>query len=169
MVYVCTAQYDSHHSQWQFTFKFKLKKIKTQFFSCTSHQPHLRCHQSHMPNGYYLRQCSLIEYFHRAVLRAVLSCFSRVQLFVTFWTVACQAPLSMGFSRQEYWNGLPYPPPEDLPDSEIELTSLTSPGLEGGFFTASATYGSSICFHYGNKFYWTALFQNCKFLVSRYF
>ena len=37
MVYVCTAQYDSHHSQWQFTFKFKLKKIKTQFFSCTSH------------------------------------------------------------------------------------------------------------------------------------
>ena len=169
MVYVCTAQYDSHHSQRQFTFKFKLKKFKTQFFSCTSHQPHLRCHQSHMPNGYYLRQCSLIEYFHCAALRAVLSCFSHVQLFVTFWTVACQVPLSMGFSRQEYWNGLPYPPPEDLPDSETELTSLTSPGLEGGFFTTSAIYGSSIYFHYGIKFYWTALFQNCKFLVSRYF
>ena len=39
---------------------------------------------------------------------------------VTLWTVACQAPLSMGFSRQEYWSGLPFPSPEDLPDSGIE-------------------------------------------------
>ena len=46
--------------------------------------------------------------------------FSRVQLFTTLWTVACQAPLTMGFSRQEYWNGFPCPPPGDLPNPGIE-------------------------------------------------
>ena len=50
----------------------------------------------------------------------VPSCFSHVQLFVTQWTVACQAPLFMGFSRQEYWSELPCPPPGDLPDTGIE-------------------------------------------------
>ena len=49
---------------------------------------------------------------------------SRVQLFVTPWTVAHQAPLSMGFSRQEYWSGLPFPSPDDLPDPGIEPMSL---------------------------------------------
>ena len=49
--------------------------------------------------------------------------FSRVQLFVTPWTVAYQAPLSMGFSRQEYWSGLPFPSPGDLPDPRIEPRS----------------------------------------------
>ena len=48
---------------------------------------------------------------------------SRVQLFVTPWTVARQAPLSMGFPRQEYWNGLQFPPPGDLPDPGIETVS----------------------------------------------
>ena len=48
---------------------------------------------------------------------------SRVQLLVTAWTVACQAPLSMGFSRQECWSGLPFPSPGDLPDPRIELRS----------------------------------------------
>ena len=52
--------------------------------------------------------------------------------FVTPWTVAHQAPLSMGFSRQEYWNGLPFPFPGDLPDPGIESTSPTF----AGFFTA---------------------------------
>ena len=49
--------------------------------------------------------------------------FSRVQLFATPWTVAYQAPLSMGFSRQEYWNGLPFPSPGDVPNPGIELGS----------------------------------------------
>ena len=53
----------------------------------------------------------------------LLSCFSRVQLSVTLWTAAQQAPLSMGFSRQEYWSGLPCPPPEDLPDTGTEPAS----------------------------------------------
>ena len=50
----------------------------------------------------------------------VVKLLSRIQLFATPWTVACQAPLSMGFSRQEYWNGLPFPSPRNLPDPGIE-------------------------------------------------
>ena len=51
------------------------------------------------------------------------------------WTVALQAPLSMEFSRQEYWSGLPFPSPGDLPDRGIEPVFPTSPALAGGFFT----------------------------------
>ena len=57
---------------------------------------------------------------------------SHVQLFVTLWTVACQALLSMGFSRQEYWSGLPRPSPGDLPNPGIDPKS---PALAGKFFT----------------------------------
>ena len=64
----------------------------------------------------------------------VPSCFSRVQLFATLRTVAWQAPLSMGFFRQEYWSGLPCPPPGDLLDLGIEPAFLA---LAGGFFTIS--------------------------------
>ena len=60
---------------------------------------------------------------------------SHVQLFTTPWTVACQAALSMEFSRQEYWSGLPFPTPGDLPDLGIELKSLASPTLASRFFT----------------------------------
>ena len=66
--------------------------------------------------------------------------FSHVQLFVTPQTVARQALLSMGFSRKEYWSGLPFPSPEDLPNAGIEPTSLMSPALAGGFFTTSAAW-----------------------------
>ena len=55
----------------------------------------------------------------------------------TTWTVAHQAPLSMGFSRQEYWSGLPFPTPRDLPNPGIEPEFLKSPALAGGFFTLS--------------------------------
>ena len=55
---------------------------------------------------------------------------SHVWLFATLWTVTCQAPLSMGFSRQEYWSGLPFPSPGDLPNPEIELVSAASPALQ---------------------------------------
>ena len=61
------------------------------------------------------------------VCAQLLSC---VRLFATPWTVACQAPLSKGFSRQEYWSGLPFPTPGDLPDSVIEPESPLSPELE---------------------------------------
>ena len=73
-------------------------------------------------------------------LVCVLSRFGHVQLFATLWTVARQAPLFMGFSRQEYWNGLPCPSPEDLPDSGIKPVSLTSPALAGAFLATSTTW-----------------------------
>ena len=64
-----------------------------------------------------------------------LPVISRVWFFATPWTVAHQAPLSMEFSRQEHWSGLPFPPPGDLPDPGIEPTSLLSPALAGRFIT----------------------------------
>ena len=70
----------------------------------------------------------------------MLNHFSHVRLIATPWTVARQAPLSMGFSRQEYWSGLPCPPPGDLPDPGIEPVSLMSPALAVGFFTTSTTW-----------------------------
>ena len=60
------------------------------------------------------------------LVHTILSCFNHVQLCVTLWTTAYQAPLSMGFSRQEYWSGLPCPPPEDLPNPGIEPKTLMS-------------------------------------------
>ena len=75
---------------------------------------------------------------------SMLSHFSRVRLFVTPWTVACQASLSMGFSRQEYWSGLPRSPPGDLPDQGIEPVSLMTSISAGGLFTTSATWEASL-------------------------
>ena len=62
-----------------------------------------------------------------------LSCFICVRLCATLWTRACEAPLSLGFSRQEYWSGLPSPSPGDLSDPGMEHTSLA---LASRFFTA---------------------------------
>ena len=65
----------------------------------------------------------------------VLSCSVVSDSFETPWTVACQAPLTMEFSRLEYWSELPFPPPGDLPNPGIKPTSLTSPALAGRFFS----------------------------------
>ena len=84
----------------------------------------------------------IIFYYLHDVCAQSLSC---IQLFVTPWTVTCQALLSMGFSSQEYWSELPFPPPGDLPDPGIEhdpgikSVSLASPIMAGRFFTSSAT------------------------------
>ena len=61
----------------------------------------------------------VIPFYSRSEVKSL----SRVRLFTTPWTVAYQAPSSMGFSRQEYWSGLPFPSPGDLPDPGIELGS----------------------------------------------
>ena len=87
--------------------------------------------------GCLLSPCSLNIYRMHVCM---LSCFNKVQLFATIWAVACQASLSMGFSRQEYWSGLPCPPPRDIPDPGIEPAFPMSPALAGGFFTTSATW-----------------------------
>ena len=80
----------------------------------------------------------------------MLSCFCRVQFFETLGTIAHQAPLSMGFSRQAYWSGLSCTPPRDLPKPGTEPSSLMSPALVGRFFTTSTTrealfYGRAKC------------------------
>ena len=71
--------------------------------------------------------------------KCILSQFCGAQLFVTLWNVACQATLSMGFSKEEFWSGLPFPSPVDLPNPGIKSGSLMSPALAGKFFTTSAT------------------------------
>ena len=77
-------------------------------------------------------------------ISCVLSYLSPVRLFVTPWTVACQPPLSMGFSRQEYWSGLPCPPPGDLSDPRIEPGTPQSPALPGGFFITGTTWEAPV-------------------------
>ena len=65
---------------------------------------------------------------------------SHVRLLGAPWTVACQAPLAMKFSKQEYWNGLPFHNPGDIPDPGIEPASLASPALAGRSFTTCVTW-----------------------------
>ena len=91
-----------------------------------------------------------LSYRNRPLCRW-LSCLlceslSRFRLFVTPWTAARQAPLSMGFFRQEYWSGLPCPPPGDLPDPGIEPGSLT---LQVDSLTIWATREAQILLHHG--------------------
>ena len=74
----------------------------------------------------------------------MLSHFSHGQLFANLWTVAHQAPLSTGFSQQEYWSGLSCPPSGHLPDSGIKPKSLTSTALAGRFYTTSTTW-EAVC------------------------
>ena len=73
---------------------------------------------------------SLIKSKLIIICACMLSHFSLFRFFVTLWTVAHQAPRSMGFPRQEYWSGLPFPPPGDLPDPGTERTSPASPALQ---------------------------------------
>ena len=75
-----------------------------------------------------VREYTLSYFLHVCTLKS----FSHVQLCVTPWTVACQAPLSKGFPRQEYWSGLPFPSPGDLPDPGLKSMSLA---LAGTFST----------------------------------
>ena len=75
--------------------------------------------------------CSIVGTFNQPTLLSVCV-LSHSDSFVAPWTAAHQAPLSMGFPRQEYWNGVPFPPSENLPDSGIEPVS---PALAGRFFT----------------------------------
>ena len=83
---------------------------------------------------------------------------SHIWLFATLWTVAHQAPLSMEFSRQEYWSGMPWLLPGDLPDPGIKPTSLTFPALAGRFFTTNATWDAQSPYrwvHIGSLGKWT--------------
>ena len=88
--------------------------------------------------SFFLKKKKVIWTFCCCKCHSVCVCaqlFSHVQLFAAPWTVACQGPLSMEFSRQEYWSGLPFPPPRNLPEPGMKLSSLASPALTGKFFT----------------------------------
>ena len=78
--------------------------------------------------------------FHCVLAKSRPSC----PTLVTLWTGALQAPLSMGSCRQEHWNGVPCPPPQDLPDLGVKPVALKSPALVGGFFTTSTTWEAQI-------------------------
>ena len=83
----------------------------------------------------YLNISWTLEYL---AIRSMCMCAKSLQsfwIFATLWTITCQASLSMGFSREEYWSGLPCPPPGDLPDPGIKPMSLVSPALAGRLFT----------------------------------
>ena len=73
--------------------------------------------------------------------KSVCAQLCRVQLFGAPWTIACQAPLPMGFSKQEYWSGLPFPSPGDFLNPGIKPAS---PALAGGFFTTSTTWEAQV-------------------------
>ena len=103
--------------------------------SCLSRKGRIRSSDaflSHLPSSGFTEGTS--------TRTCVLSCFGCIQLSATLWTVALQAPLSMGFSRQVYWNGCHAPPPGDLPNPGIKPVVLTSPALAGKFFTTRATW-----------------------------
>ena len=81
-----------------------------------------------------------VQSFRDSMPAYVLSCFSRVQLFATPWTVAQEAPLPMGFPKQERGSGLPCPAPGDLPNPGIKPSCFMFPALASRFFTTGATW-----------------------------
>ena len=97
----------------------------------------VHCLRLHALNAWGM---GLIPSGGRSHMPHVLSRFSRIWLFATLWAVAHQAPLFMGFSRQEYWSRVSCPPPGDLLHSGMESVSLKSPALAGGFSTTSASW-----------------------------
>ena len=99
------------------------------------------CHHLKCNDLYYLLRFSI------SIIECVYM-LSRVYLSVTPWTIAHQAPLSMGLSRQEYWSGLPFLSPGDLPDPGIESVS---PALAGIFFTTEPPGKPELIFCYGEQ------------------
>ena len=101
----------------------------------------------HLDSGQLLEWSSVCVYM-----------LSHVQLFLTPWTMACQAPLSMEFSRQEYWSRLPFPSPGYLPKPGIKPVSLMSPALAGRFFTTGKpTLKQWTCYKGKKKVLWQSV------------
>ena len=116
----------------------ELISFRMDWFDLLAVQGTLKSLLQHHSSEASLLRCSVIS--HRAlwsIHACVLSSFSPVRLFATPWTVARRAPLSVGFSRQERWNGLPCTPLGEIPESETGPASLISPALAGRFFIAT--------------------------------
>ena len=77
-----------------------------------------------------LTKLTVVITTHIATCVSIFSCFSHVRLFAILWAIALQSPLSMGFSRQVDWSGLPFPSPGDFPDPGMEPMSPASPALQ---------------------------------------
>ena len=124
-------------------FRLEVKKC-----GCGMNAPPSRSYRAG-PDDDIFRKCSLlkphnpffcrshINHISQASLACMLSHFSHVQLFMTLWTVACQVPLFMWFSRKEYWSGFPFPPPGELPNPGIEPGS---PALQADSLLLHACY-----------------------------
>ena len=111
--------------------------------------------------------CGSSYYLDTALHVCMLSCFIGVQFLVTLWTIALRAPLSKGFSRQEYWSGLPCPPPADLPHPGIKPMSPAALELQAKFFffTVEPPQKTGHYFASGTKpglFHWNIFLINCK-------
>ena len=128
--YICCLQ--ETHLKTRDTYRLKVKGWKKIF--------HTNRDYIFIFKSYGCFSISYIDRHWQFLNVCVLSCFSHAQCFATLGTVAHQGLLSMGFSRQEYWSGLPCPPPGDLPHPGIDLRSLYVSALAGGFFTMSATW-----------------------------
>ena len=103
---------------------------------CSSNTPGLAVPQGLCTGCSSLKKASSLRYTHQFSL---VQSLSHVRLFAIPWTAVPQAPLSMEFSRQEYWSGLPYPTPRDLPDPGIKPTCPASPALADRFSTTKPT------------------------------
>ena len=112
----------------------------------------IRAHYNRMDKGiffkFYDRHFKIITRIMNGACVCVLSFFSCVRRFVILWTVAHQAPLSMGFSRQGYWSELLCPPPGNLPNRGLEPVSLMSPAMAGKFFITSTTWEWWLVYRY---------------------
>ena len=135
IIYKATNIWYKHCPQWRYRCQKNCWPLGTGEGEVQIHSKQInmqsdKCQEENSNEG------KVIHFLHACVL----SSFSHIQLFVTLWIVACQAPLSLGFSRQEYWSGLPCPSPGDLLDPGIELAFLTSPALASRFFTTTTTW-----------------------------
>ena len=134
-----------HRFSWDLCFPLSPAKYKNFSIYCSTVIKYVHInHEIRAPEAggsHYVAQEIIKIYFTQIhICGYMLIRFSCVQLFVTLWTIAHQAPLSMGSSRQEYWSGLPCPSPGDLPKPGIKPTSLTCSALAGGFFITSANW-----------------------------
>ena len=99
----------------------------------------------------------------------LLSCFSHVQLFAILWTVAHQAPLSRGFSRQEYWSGLPCPSPGNLPNPGNKPVSPVYPALLANSLLLKPLGKPISCLHFSKENKWSATPCPFTFQLSIFF
>ena len=135
------------------------------FFTCSLfHRCNIMC-QGHNNTKY------IVSTLGKLICMCMLSSFSLVWLFGTLWTIACQAPLPMGFSRQEYWSGLLCPPPGDLSDPRIEPASPLALALQAASLPLSHRGGPSkfTCHNkYASWAHWFSWIQGtCVRMTSR--